>query len=152
MTDIIMNWGYFRLFSHKKFQWWDFCITYHQEKCVCVLRMCVHAKCCNTGATLHHIPKKPETNIVLVRKKEQFLFLFCFPPGFMWKTSAVQRVEKIVMKKRGNIGGKKWILTLLREQKDEEKSMHFSFHFCKPHWISGNELMPSYRNQEPWDK
>lgn len=47
-------------------------------------------------------------------------------------------------KKRGNIGGKKMDLSTCMWTKGRGEGwtgVHFSFHFCKPYWISGNELM-----------
>ncbi len=84
---------------------------------VCVLRMWVYSKCCNTAATWHHILQETKDNIVLVGGKEYFLFLFCFPSVFMWRTSAEQRDEKKKQWKKEGILDQKWISTLLCDQK-----------------------------------
>lgn len=88
----------------KVFQQWDFCITNNQEKCVCVC-VCVFWGCDymqNVATPVPHYttsPKKLETNIVLVRKEERFLFLCRFSLVFMWRA----RAEERLMKNRGGM-------------------------------------------------
>lgn len=108
-TDTTMNEGYFWSFSHKSFSIVGLLHNKQSGKvCVCVFWGCDYMQNVATpGPHYTTSPKKPETNIVLVRKKERFLFLCCFSLVFMWRTRAEERGEKRMLKKEGIQEGEK---------------------------------------------